>query len=53
MHGRRGAPGWRVGSVLLLLLLACAGPESALHGRVWALSSGQAHVLDHLSESLH
>ncbi len=47
MHERRDAPGWRIGGVLLLLLLACAGPESARapHGRTLALSSGQGSAL--------
>ncbi|WNG61248.1 hypothetical protein F0U59_45965 [Archangium gephyra] len=41
MRWRRDAPGWRCGGVLLLLLLACAGPQSgrALRPHVWALSS--------------
>ena len=41
MRGRRDAPGWRWVSVLLLLLLACAGPQSgwASRTRVWALTS--------------
>jgi len=47
MRERRDAPGWRVGGVLLLLLLACAGPGSARapHGRVLALSSGQGRAV--------
>jgi len=47
MHERRDAPGWRIGGVLLLLLLACAGPESARapYGRTLALSSGQGSML--------
>lgn len=42
VHERRDAPGWRIGGVLLLLLLACAGPESARapHGRVLAMNCG-------------
>ncbi len=47
MHERRDAPGWRIGGVLLLLLLACAGPESARapHGHTLALSSRQGSAL--------
>ncbi|MGZ3458628.1 MAG: pre-toxin TG domain-containing protein, partial [Archangium sp.] len=46
MRERRGALGWRFGSALLLLLLACAGPESARVSRTqaWALSSGPGHA---------
>ncbi|WNG40325.1 hypothetical protein F0U61_46555 [Archangium violaceum] len=54
MRVGQGAPGWVVGSTLLLLVMACAGPESGRASRTqaWALSSGPKHADWRRSEPL-